>query len=151
VASQDRHMSRALKPTCFVISRIVLSLPSVGGLLVSVVAREAVPSVAAAPRTLPVPLASIAQLFAPVDGTGSPITGNKLQGLTKDSVIVYSLNRNTNWIYVVLSRVRTLKGLYLMKRLKLREIKPPSADYLDFMSCIKKLEQVDLERFRQTH
>ena len=46
------------------------------------------------------------------------ITGNKLQGLTKDSVIVYSLNRNTNWIYVVLSRVRTLKGLKTHEKAK---------------------------------
>ena len=78
------------------------------------------------------------------------ITGNKLQGLTKDSVIVYSLNRNTNWIYVVLSRVRTLKGLFIMKRLKLIDIKPPSREYLEFMNHIKNLEKINLERFRQT-
>ena len=76
------------------------------------------------------------------------ITGNKLQGLTKDNLIVYSWNKSTMWIYVVLSRVRTLKGLFLMKSLKLSDIKPPSSDYLAFMNRIKNIERVDLERFR---
>ena len=45
-------------------------------------------------------------------------TGHKLQGMTKDALIVYSWNYTfTNWIYVVLSRVRTLSGLYLCKKL----------------------------------
>ena len=78
------------------------------------------------------------------------ISGHKLQGLTKDNLIVYSWNRSTSWIYVVLSRVRTLKGLFLMKKLKLSDIKPPSREYLEFMNHIKNLEKVNLERFRQT-
>ena len=76
------------------------------------------------------------------------ITGNKLQGLTKDNLIVYAWNKSTSWIYVVLSRVRTLKGLFLMKSLKLSDIKPPSSDYIAFMSRIRNIEQSDLERFR---
>ena len=82
--------------------------------------------------------------------TSDAITGHKLQGLTKDNLIVYSWNRSTSWIYVVLSRVRTLEGLFLMKKLKLSDIKPPSRDYLEFMNHIKNLENVDWERFRQT-
>ena len=78
------------------------------------------------------------------------ITGHNLQGLTKDNLIVYAWNKSTIWIYVVLSRVRTLNGLFLMKKLKLSDIKPPSRDYLEFMNHIKNLEKVDLERFRQT-
>ena len=31
------------------------------------------------------------------------ITGHKLQGLTKDNIIVYSWNKLSEWIYVVLS------------------------------------------------
>ena len=70
------------------------------------------------------------------------ITGHKLQGLTKDNLIVYSWNRSTNWIYVVLSRVRTLNGLFLMKPLKLKDIKPPSRDYIAFMDYIKNIEKL---------
>ena len=58
------------------------------------------------------------------------ITGHKLQGLTKDQLIVYSWNKSTHWIYVVLSRVRTLKDLFLPKGLRLKDIKPPSRDYI---------------------
>jgi len=49
-------------------------------------------------------------------------TGHKLQGMSKDSLIVNSWNyRFANWIYVVLSRVRTLSGLYLCKALDLHK------------------------------
>ena len=74
------------------------------------------------------------------------ITGHKLQGLTKDQLIVYSWNRCTSWIYVVLSRVRTLEGLFLLKGLRLKDIKPPSMDYLAFMKRMERLEKTDLDR-----
>ena len=46
-------------------------------------------------------------------------TGHKLQGMTKMFLIVSSINYNTaNWIYVVLSRVTSLDGLFLMQPLK---------------------------------
>ena len=44
-------------------------------------------------------------------------TGHKLQGATIDFLYVPSWNYNLNWCYVVLSRVRSLKGLYLGKPL----------------------------------
>ena len=74
------------------------------------------------------------------------ITGHKLQGLTKDNLIVYSWNKSTGWIYVVLSRVRTLSGLYLVRRLKLSDIKPPSKHYLEFMQRMRVMEQRELDR-----
>jgi hypothetical protein len=40
-------------------------------------------------------------------------TGHKLQGSTVDSVFVHAWVYEKNWAYVVLSRVRTLQGLYL--------------------------------------
>ena len=47
-------------------------------------------------------------------------TGHKLQGMSKDTLIVNSWSyRFSNWIYVVLSRVRTLSGLYLCRPLDL--------------------------------
>ena len=42
-------------------------------------------------------------------------TGHKLQGMSKDKLIVVSWSFISNWIYVVISRVRTLKGLFLLK------------------------------------
>ena len=77
------------------------------------------------------------------------ITGHKLQGLTKDHIIVYSWNKSTSWIYVVLSRVRKLSGLYLVRSLKLSDIKPPSRDYLLFMQRMEKVQ--DSELTRHTH
>ena len=45
-------------------------------------------------------------------------TGHKLQGMSKDNVVVVSWNyETTNWVYVVLSRVRTMKGLFLCRKL----------------------------------
>ena len=75
------------------------------------------------------------------------ITGHKLQGLTKDNLIVYSWNKLTEWIYVVLSRVKTLNGLYLVRRLKLSDIKLPSREYLFFLGRMKDMQSGDLKRF----
>jgi len=48
-------------------------------------------------------------------------TGHKLQGMSKDIIVVNSWNyRCPNWVYVVLSRVRTLAGLYLIAPLDLQ-------------------------------
>ena len=44
-------------------------------------------------------------------------TGHKLQGMSVDNLLVASWSFMENWIYVVLSRVRTLKGLFLLKAL----------------------------------
>ena len=44
-------------------------------------------------------------------------TGHKLQGMPKDKLIVVSWSFIPTWIYVVQSRVRTLKGLFLLKPL----------------------------------
>ena len=85
-------------------------------------------------------------LQLPVNASDA-ITGHKLQGLTKDRLIVYSWNKSTNWIYVVLSRVRTLSGLYLVQSLTLKYIKPPSQDYLAFLGRMKDLQQHELDRF----
>lgn len=46
-------------------------------------------------------------------------TGHKLQGMSKDKIIVTSWSyKFKNWIYVILSRVRTLDGLHLLQKLK---------------------------------
>jgi hypothetical protein len=46
-------------------------------------------------------------------------TGHKLQGMTKKIMIVSQFNYSCpNWIYVVLSRVTTLDGLFLLQPIK---------------------------------
>jgi hypothetical protein len=44
-------------------------------------------------------------------------TGHKLQGMSKDYLIVVAWIFVANWVYVVLSRVRTLQGLFLFEPL----------------------------------
>ena len=86
---------------------------------------------------------SVTQL--PVNASDA-ITGHKLQGLTKDNIIVYSWNKSTNWIYTVLSRVRTRSGLFLFQKLRLRDITPPSPEKQAFLRRMRELEQRDLDR-----
>ena len=44
-------------------------------------------------------------------------TGHKLQGCSLDKVFVESWSYSRNWPYVILSRVRTMKGLYIRNEL----------------------------------
>ena len=49
-------------------------------------------------------------------------TGHKLQGMSKNQIVVQAWDyRNYGWLYTVLSRVRTLSGLYLCERLDYRK------------------------------
>ena len=48
-------------------------------------------------------------------------TGHKLQGCTTSSIFVNCFSYRTNWPYVVLSRVKTMKGLFLRKPLDPRK------------------------------
>ena len=50
-------------------------------------------------------------------------TGHKLQGQSKDSLVISVWSNRRNWNYVALSRVRTRSGLYLVKPL------PHNADF----------------------
>ena len=47
-------------------------------------------------------------------------TGHKLQGCTLERLAVFELFYGSNWVYVTLSRVQTMAGLYLST--------PPSTD-----------------------
>ena len=44
-------------------------------------------------------------------------TGHKLQGSGVDNVFVHTWSYTTNWVYVMLSRVKTKKGLFMRKPL----------------------------------
>jgi len=52
------------------------------------------------------------------------VTGHKLQGTTVELLILAEINLTMNWLYVLLSRVTSLQGLYLMKPLKKSMFKP---------------------------
>lgn len=69
-------------------------------------------------------------------------TGHKLQGMTKDRLIVIDFSYSfRNWIYVVLSRVRKLDGLYLKKPLDGDKLKGPSRELLTEMKRLQLLEE----------
>ena len=74
-------------------------------------------------------------------------TGHKLQGMSKNTLIVNSWNyRFANWIYVVLSRVRTLAGLFLCKPLDLdKPFKVPKT-LIEFERKMKVMEDNTLEK-----
>lgn len=44
-------------------------------------------------------------------------TGHKLQGSSVDMLFIHNWSYVMNWVYVMLSRVRTLDGLYARKQL----------------------------------
>ncbi len=61
-------------------------------------------------------------------------TGHKLQGMSKDVIVVSSWPTGAlaamfkNWEYVVLSRVRTLSGLYLVEPIDMDKSFKPSSE-----------------------
>jgi hypothetical protein len=63
-----------------------------------------------------------------IRGTQLPIlcnnatTGHKLQGATIKTLFVHSWSNVRNWTYVVLSRVKTLKGLFLRRKLEKKDL-----------------------------
>ena len=66
-------------------------------------------------------------------------TGHKLQGKSVDSLLVGEYNTTLpNWIYVVLSRVRKLKDLYLLKKLPEDISSTPNQQMTDMMERLRK-------------
>ncbi len=81
--------------------------------------------------------------------TNDASTGHKLQGMSKDVIFVTSWPTGfKNWEYVVLSRARTLSGLYLVKPMDMNKSFKPSIQlkkYIEFArlqesNLLKKLE-----------
>ena len=79
-------------------------------------------------------------------------TGHKLQGRSKDIVIVSSwpkLKNNIcfrNWEYVVLSRVRTLKGLFLFHPIDMEQSFKPTDELVQFMKRAERMENTLLQK-----
>jgi hypothetical protein len=62
-------------------------------------------------------------------------TAHKLQGCSKNNLIVKDWFYSHGWVYTVLSRVRTLSGLFLMKPLVFRQEKfetPKALEWFDY-------------------
>lgn len=82
------------------------------------------------------------------DGT----TGHKLQGMSKDVIIVTSWPTGglskifKNWEYVVLSRVRTLSGLYLVDPIDMEKLFNPSSQLRSYIDKIKQKETYILDQ-----
>jgi len=64
-------------------------------------------------------------------------TGHKLQGKSLDELVVSEWNRTQNWAYVVLTRVRTLAGLFLLKPLPTDINFAPDPQYLGMMERLR--------------
>ena len=77
-------------------------------------------------------------------------TGHKLQGMSKDALIVNSWNYGfANWIYVVLSRVRTLSGLYLRTPLDMNKSFKVPEKLIQFEERMKSRESAFLKKRTQ--
>jgi hypothetical protein len=73
-------------------------------------------------------------------------TGHKLQGISKDVIIITSWPTGglaamfKNWEYVVLSRVRTISGLFLIKPIDMDKSFKPSEELKKFMERARQKE-----------
>lgn len=66
--------------------------------------------------------------------TNNATTGHKLQGASKTSLFIIGVSHNMNWMYVALSRVRTLSGLFLSTPIKFKHPRKESS----FMAMIRR-------------
>ena len=64
-------------------------------------------------------------------------TGHKLQGKSLDSLVIAEWSKQKNWAYVVLSRVRTLEGLFLLKPIPENIDFDPKLEYLIMMDKLR--------------
>ena len=74
------------------------------------------------------------------------ITCHKLQGMSKDALIISSLPHQNpkalfkNWECVVLSHVRKLKGLYLFEPMDMNQFFDPLEQFNQYMICARRKE-----------
>lgn len=64
-------------------------------------------------------------------------TGHKLQGKSMIALVIAQWSKTKNWAYVVLSRVRTLAGLFFMKPIPDDVDFAPETDNLEMMSNLR--------------
>jgi hypothetical protein len=67
-------------------------------------------------------------------------TAHKLQGRSLDNIFLSTLGYTDNWIYVALSRVKTLKGIFLRKLLLYSKVRGMSQECIDFHTLFRKMK-----------
>jgi hypothetical protein len=74
-------------------------------------------------------------------------TCHKLQGKTEDRVTLGCTNKNLNWNYTALSRIRALAALYVLKGVKLTTatFNCPSAKYDMLVAEMARLESISVQ------
>ena len=83
-------------------------------------------------------------------------TGHKLQGRSKDILIITSWPKFKNnicfrnWEYVVLSRVRTLAGLYLFQPIDMEQSFKPTDELVQFLKRAERSETALLKKRKLT-
>jgi hypothetical protein len=65
-------------------------------------------------------------------------TGHKLQGKTVESLVIAQWSKLKNWAYVVLSRVKTLDGLFMTHPIPEDIDFSPPVNYLDMMQHLRQ-------------
>ena len=74
-------------------------------------------------------------------------TGHKLQGMTKNKLVVSSWMYSVrNWVYVVLSHVQKLDGLYLLKTLDRNQDYSVDQKLLKEEERPRKIEEITLSK-----
>jgi hypothetical protein len=85
------------------------------------------------------------------------MTGHKVQGLTTDTIVLGDISKrhqygSSGWLYVILSRVRTLQGLTTLTRLTEDPSKFKQRKYvLDEMQRLRQIEEKTLPRLATQH
>jgi hypothetical protein len=74
-------------------------------------------------------------------------TGHKLQGATVTQLLVHTATNVRNWTYVVLSRVREMKGLFLKRKLDKKNLNKYNDIPDDLTNMIKALGQRKAAQF----
>ena len=86
----------------------------------------------------------------PTVGNFATTGGHKLQGKSVNELVVAEWSKVKNWAYVVLSRVRTLAGLFLEKPIPSDIDFSPNPDYLEMMERLRNnilVEPIDTEQW----
>jgi len=76
-------------------------------------------------------------------------TGHKLQGTTMTHLFIHAFSKLRNWSYVVLSRVKTLNGLFSRKRLEKRDLDAHNFIPDKLIEMIENLRDVAPKSFTQ--
>jgi hypothetical protein len=65
-------------------------------------------------------------------------TIHKLQGRSIDNLVINNWDYTDNWIYVAVSRVRELRGLYIFRELEHRKCRGMSMEVKTFMERLRR-------------